>query len=720
MNNVNVTQATVSEPAIENLIGRTFGPYQLVDALGEGGMATVYKAYQPAIDRHVAIKVLPRHYSKDPEFTVRFQREAKILAQLQHPHILPVFDFGQSDGYSYIVMPFVKRGTLGDLLNNHPQPLSRIRLVITQVGDALNYAHACGLVHRDVKPSNILINDENNCLLTDFGLAKKVEATENLTHTGSVLGTPTYMSPEQCADKPLDGRSDVYALGIILFEMATGHVPFKAETPLTLLAKHLYDPVPPPKSLNPHLSENLQLVILKALTKDPKDRYQTAGELVQALQKALPDGPVLLQKKPALHSGKTAVKLKGADRRAALLPAWAWWGLAGAGAFALAGGLFALVSARQPLQQPPAARPSQPAGTLSQAASPAAAEPQAETPAPKAESPAPQAQAPDAPVIAAALPATPVPEVKPAQAPAQTPADNPPAEKPAQPEQPPQPVATPKPEPAKPAPPPAPAEELPPPAPVTVQNEMALLPAGANSGTDPDFKRYTHTLEAPLWVDAYEVSKKKWDSVYAWAVSNGYRFSNPGKAKGPDHPVTEISWLDGVKWCNARSEMEGLAPCYSIGGNVFKTSETAPTCTFTANGYRLPTANEWRYAARGGLSGKRFPWGDTIGHGQANYAAGAAACEASPTKGFHPSFSKDAEPFTCPVGTFGPNRFGLYDLAGNVAEMIWALDGLNRATQGGSWQDEADYLRIGKDRVLKPYHTSPANGFRTVRSAAAN
>ena len=274
---------------MEDLTGRQLGPYQIVSAVGEGGMAAVYKAYQPAMDRYVALKILPRHFASDPQFIARFQREAKLLAKLQHPHILPVHDFGEADGFTYIVMPFVESGTLTDLLTGQPLSLSQIRNLIPQVGTALDYAHARGLIHRDVKPSNILIDESGNCLLTDFGLAKMVEGTAVLTASGAIMGTPAYMSPEQGLGQKLDGRSDIYSLGVILYEMASGHTPYSAETPMAVVIKHINDPLPPPRTVNPALPEAVERVILKALAKQPQDRYETAGNFVRALQSAIPD-----------------------------------------------------------------------------------------------------------------------------------------------------------------------------------------------------------------------------------------------------------------------------------------------------------------------------------------------------------------------------------------------------------------------------------------------
>jgi hypothetical protein len=303
---------------MEDLTGRQFGPYQIVAPLGEGGMAAVYRAYQPAMERYVALKVLPRRFADDPQFSARFAREAKLLAQLQHPHILAVFDYGQAEGFTYLVMPFVRTGTLSDLLTGQPLPLARIRQVVTQLGDALHYAHARGLIHRDVKPSNVLIDESGNCLLTDFGLARMAESSATLTTTGTIMGTPAYMSPEQGGGEKIDSRSDIYSLGIILYEMATGRVPYRAETPAAVIFKHIHDPLPPARDLNPELPEAFQQVILRALSKTREGRYQSASDLVRAVNLALPDTPPVAAKAGALRrqqaAGQAGTLVKRTDR----------------------------------------------------------------------------------------------------------------------------------------------------------------------------------------------------------------------------------------------------------------------------------------------------------------------------------------------------------------------------------------------------------------------
>jgi formylglycine-generating enzyme required for sulfatase activity len=251
--------------------------------------------------------------------------------------------------------------------------------------------------------------------------------------------------------------------------------------------------------------------------------------------------------------------------------------------------------------------------------------------------------------------------------------------------------------------------------PPQVPQGMVAIPAGTNSGTDPDYGAYSLTNAVSFYMDVTEVTKARWDEVLAWAVTNGYNFDNFTSGKGPDHPVVVVNWYVCVKWCNARSEKEGRSPCYTVGGNVFKTGQSEPDCNFSASGYRLPTNTEWEYAARGGLSNKRFPWGDTITHSQANYYSRSSySYDVSPTRGSHPTYATGFTPYTSPVGSFAANGYGLYDMAGNVWEWCNDKSGSNRNFRGGSWNNEALYLRFGYIFWIYPGTVLDSGGFRAV------
>src|SRR5215510_4166841 len=269
--------------------GQTLGPYRILNQIGQGGMATVYKAYQPSMDRNVAVKVLPGQLAQSPEFTQRFQQEARIIAKLEHAHILPVFDYGESEGISYFVMRFLEAGTLKDKMESgRPLPLREIDRLFTQLADALSYAHSMGVVHRDLKPANALIDSRGNLFLTDFGIAKILEGTSpRLTQTDAIMGTPAYISPEQAQAEKVDQRSDIYSLGIILYEMVTGRVPYTADTPLAVILKHVTHPLPLPSSIKPDIPETIERVLLKALAKNPDDRFANVSDFLTAWKLAL-------------------------------------------------------------------------------------------------------------------------------------------------------------------------------------------------------------------------------------------------------------------------------------------------------------------------------------------------------------------------------------------------------------------------------------------------
>ena len=307
---------------MQGLIGQTLGGYRIVSQIGKGGMATVFKAYQPSLDRYVAVKVMPSFYAEQDEtFLKRFRQEAKAIASLRHPNILIVLDYGEQEGTTYLVMEFVEAGTLTGLMGR-PMAPSQMANLIEQISGALDYAHQQGVVHRDIKPSNILLPKPDWPLLTDFGLAKIVGGSQ-LTQSGTVAGTPAYMSPEQGRGEKVDQRTDIYSLGIVLYEMATGVVPFEAETPMAVILKNIIDPLPLPRSKNSILAEAIELVILKALAKDPKDRYQQVGELAEALHaavEAMPVGVAQAAPRPAqvttLQTAPTGMEAAVADAAA--------------------------------------------------------------------------------------------------------------------------------------------------------------------------------------------------------------------------------------------------------------------------------------------------------------------------------------------------------------------------------------------------------------------
>src|SRR5579863_6917158 len=268
------------------LVGRSLGQFRIVERIGAGGMATVFKAYQPNLDRYVAVKVLPAYHARDPIFLKRFQQEARAVAKLQHANIVPIHEFGDENGITYIVMEYVEGGTLKDRLKRPISTGEAVEFVI-QAAEGLGCAHGHGIVHRDVKPANMLLRKDGNLLLSDFGIAKILEGTSNLTRAGTGIGTPQYMSPEQGTGQAVDRRSDIYSLGIVLFHALAGKVPFSAESPLSITVKHMNEPLPVEELRMRGVPQPIQQVVIKMTAKAASDRYQTTDELIEALTEAV-------------------------------------------------------------------------------------------------------------------------------------------------------------------------------------------------------------------------------------------------------------------------------------------------------------------------------------------------------------------------------------------------------------------------------------------------
>ncbi|MCB9078944.1 MAG: serine/threonine protein kinase [Anaerolineaceae bacterium] len=275
--------------ANDPLIGKQLDEYRLEEMLGQGGMARVYRALDVRLDRWVAIKVIDASFRDDTDYMTRFEREAKAIAQLEHPHIVSLYRYGEVDGVLYMAMRYIEGSALNTLLKSYRQedkliPTAEAHRVINQVCQALDYAHGRGVIHRDIKPANIMLDKQGNAFLADFGLA----LISDVGTRGEIFGTPHYISPEQAmSSASAVPQSDLYAIGVILYEMFTGELPFDADSALDVAMLHMTEPPQPPSEIRSELSPELEAVILKTLEKEPSDRYQSGAELIKALDQAL-------------------------------------------------------------------------------------------------------------------------------------------------------------------------------------------------------------------------------------------------------------------------------------------------------------------------------------------------------------------------------------------------------------------------------------------------
>ncbi|MFC1959620.1 protein kinase [Chloroflexota bacterium] len=297
--------------------GQVIGAYEVVSLIGQGGMATVYKAYHAKLDRFVAIKMMLQALQQEENFLARFTREARIIARLDHPNIVPIYDFSDYDSNPYLVMKYVEGETLDQVLKRSTLPLAEILRIMTAIAEALAYAHSQGVLHRDVKPSNIIIDQNGLPYLTDFGLARLAKRGESTLSQGTMIGTPHYISPEQAlGQSELDLRTDVYSMGVVLYELVVGRVPFAGDTPFSIVHDHIYSPLPAPSQINAEIPPAVEAVLVRALAKEPAARYQSATELMVAFREAVA-AENLSALDPARASGAAAALAQAEAQRIA-------------------------------------------------------------------------------------------------------------------------------------------------------------------------------------------------------------------------------------------------------------------------------------------------------------------------------------------------------------------------------------------------------------------
>ena len=658
-----------------NLAGQTLGKYHILEEIGRGGMGVVYKAHDTVLDRLVAIKVLAPHLTWDQEFVKRFLHEARSAARLEHAHVVTIYDVAQAQGHHVIAMKYLEGRSLAEIIRREgPLPPERAAHLLAQIAQALDYAHARKLIHRDVKPGNVIVSPQDHATLTDFGIARSLEGTR-LTQSGVMVGTPAYMSPEQVQGHTVGPATDVYALGIVAYEMLGGRPPFEGETP-RLLHAHVYEEPRPLSQVSPKVAPAVGAVVKKALAKEPGKRYGSAGAFAAALGQAIGSREPRVVPKPVPRSGQA--------------PLWPLFGALAAVLLVVA----LLLGLRELVTKPDQAAATQTAtvaatGTaIAQAAVPTPGTPTPQPPMPTPVPPSPTPVPPTSTSIIIVVTATPVPvtdtPIPPTTAPTPTSIII---------------VVTATPVPPTPTsiiivvtatPVPATSTPIPPtttPTPTPAFSGMVRIPAGGFiQGSTVDEVNHAHDLctsydefdqcwrsalddELPqhevyldeFYIDEREVTNAQYGQCVKTglcdpplALSSNTRSSYFDNPRYADYPVIYVTWYDAANYCRWA-------------------------------GKRLPTEAKWEKAARG-ASGMLWPWGNSFSLDMGNIRPGEVAPDTVDTT---------------QVGSYprGVSPYGAMDMAGNVWEWVadWYDDSYYQLSPSGNPQGPAS----GEKKVFR-------------------